>query len=254
MQVIPVIDLLGGQVVRGVAGRRDEYRPIVSQIAEGSRPGTVARAFARQFGFDTAYVADLDAIMHGRLNVAAWQEIAGAGLKLWLDAGIGNSEMAWRVAEQLAAAKIAATLVVGLESLESEADFLSIGEMFGDAPPIFSLDLKAGVPLVRNSAWRALSPLEIALRAKSMGAQQIIVLDLADVGVNAGIRTLDLCRRIAALCETQTLIAGGGVRGLEDLRELAGAGCGGALAASALHDLRLTRGDVELAQSLGKGA
>ena len=34
MEVIPVIDLLGGQVVRGVAGRRDEYRPIVSQIAE----------------------------------------------------------------------------------------------------------------------------------------------------------------------------------------------------------------------------
>ena len=31
MKILPVIDLKGGVVVRGVAGRRDEYRPIVSQ-------------------------------------------------------------------------------------------------------------------------------------------------------------------------------------------------------------------------------
>jgi uncharacterized protein related to proFAR isomerase len=30
MQVIPVIDLKDGVVVHGIAGRREEYRPLVS--------------------------------------------------------------------------------------------------------------------------------------------------------------------------------------------------------------------------------
>ena len=236
------------QVVRGVAGRREEYRPIQSQIATDARPLTVARALAEQFGFDSVYVADLDAIMHGRPDVRAWSEIAGAGLKLWLDAGIGCSDFAWRIVDQIALAEIDVQLVVGLESLDSEEDFFSIGEMYGYVPPIFSLDLRDGKPLVKNPAWASLTPLEIALLARSMGAREMIVLDLADVGVGGGTRTLDLCRQITAATETQTLIAGGGVRGIDDLKALADAGCQGALVASALHDGRLTRADIERAQ------
>ncbi|MFM8221178.1 MAG: nickel transporter, partial [Planctomycetaceae bacterium] len=47
MQVIPVLDLLGGVVVRGVAGQRDSYRPIVSQLVDGAEPLAVARALSR---------------------------------------------------------------------------------------------------------------------------------------------------------------------------------------------------------------
>lgn len=248
MRVIPVIDLMNGQVVRGIAGRREEYRPIQSQIAADARPLTVARAQVEHFGFDTVYVADLDAIMHGRPDVRAWSEIAGAGLKLWLDAGVGNSDFAWRIVDQIALAEIDVQLVVGLESLESEEEFFSIGEMYGYVPPIFSLDLRDGKPLVKNPAWASLTPLEIALLAGSMGAREMIVLDLADVGVGGGTRTLDLCRQITAATETQTLIAGGGVRGIDDLKALSDAGCQGALVASALHDGRLTRADIERAQ------
>lgn len=251
MRVIPVIDLLGGQVVRGVAGRREEYRPIQSQIAADARPTTVARALVEQFGFDTVYVADLDAIMHRQPDVRAWSEIAGAGLKLWLDAGVGNSDFAWRIVDQIALAEIEVQLVVGLESLESAEDFFSIGEMYGYGSPIFSLDLLDEKPLVRNPAWAGLSPLEIALLAGSMGARETIVLDLADVGVGGGTRTLDLCRMITAATEAQTLIAGGGVRGIDDLKALADAGCQAALVASALHNGRLSRADIQRARVFG---
>jgi uncharacterized protein related to proFAR isomerase len=44
------------------------------------------------------------------------------------------------------------------------------------------------------------------------------------------------------------LIAGGGVRGLDDLKALADAGCDAALVASALHDGRLSREDIERAK------
>ena len=46
MQVLPVIDLLQGVVVRGVAGRRETYRPIESQICASPAPltGTASAA------------------------------------------------------------------------------------------------------------------------------------------------------------------------------------------------------------------
>ena len=49
--VIPVIDLKDGVVVRGVAGRRDEYRPIESRFASDPRPATVAQGLARTILF-----------------------------------------------------------------------------------------------------------------------------------------------------------------------------------------------------------
>lgn len=243
MRIVPVIDLLDGLVVRGVAGRRSEYRPVESQIAEDATPAQVARAFVEKFGFDTAYVADLDAIQFGRPNVAAWQAIARAGLKLWLDAGIGTSDIARQVLSRLKDVQINAQLVVGMESLESTDELVGIVE-FCSQPPIVSLDMLAGRTLVKNPAWQELTPLELALALMAWGRRELIVLDLADVGTNSGTRTLELCRQIRRAGPPIHLIAGGGVRGTTDLRSLADAGCQSALVASALHDRRLTPAEV----------
>ena len=143
MKVIPVIDLLGGQVVRGIGGRRDEYRPIVSRIAADARPATVARALVEQFGFDTVYVADLDAIMHQQPDRAAWREIAGQGLRLWLDAGVGDRMSARRVIESLRSDVNDFVLIVGLESLLSLEELLAITKRMG---------LSRGEP--RPAGWR----------------------------------------------------------------------------------------------------
>ncbi|HET9642558.1 MAG TPA: hypothetical protein VFP68_04185, partial [Burkholderiaceae bacterium] len=43
-QVIPVLDLRHGQVVRAVRGERSSYRPIVTPLAQGSEPCDIARA------------------------------------------------------------------------------------------------------------------------------------------------------------------------------------------------------------------
>jgi phosphoribosylformimino-5-aminoimidazole carboxamide ribotide isomerase len=69
------------------------------------------------------------------------------------------------------------------------------------------------------------------------------------VGVGGGTRTLDLCRQIQEEFPRVELTAGGGVRGLDDLKVLAAAGCDAALVASALHDGRLTAEDVRQAES-----
>ena len=186
----------------------------------------------------------LDAIQHGSLSTECWQSIAAAGLRLWLDAGIPNSSIARRVIDTIGQAAISVDLVVGLESLESEKELAAICDVCRTGPPIFSLDMQEGQPLVRNRAWRGLSPVELVFMAQSVGICQVIVLDLADVGTNLGTRTLDLCQSITQMTAIQTVIAGGGVRGVDDLGALAEAGAGAALVASALHDGRLTREEI----------
>jgi uncharacterized protein related to proFAR isomerase len=254
MRVIPVIDLLAGQVVRGIAGQRDLYRPIRSQLAAGSHPAAIAHAFVDQFGFDTAYIADLDAIQFPGDDkpcfVEAYEQIARAGLRrLWIDAGIGTPAAAQHVRSAIDSRGLDIDFVVGLESLAPERDLVSIVAELGRERTIFSLDLKAGIPITRVPRWLAADPVEIAYSVLASGISRLIVLDLADVGMQGGTGTLELCRRLRAeLGSGFELVGGGGIRGVADLQALAAAGCDAALVASALHDQRLTAADVAAAQ------
>src|SRR5437667_100406 len=75
----------------------------------------------------------------------------------------------------------------------------------------------------------------LAARAAAAGAGAIIVLDLARVGMRTGL-DLNLLARVKAAVPAVELIAGGGVRGVDDLATLADAGCDAALVATALQD------------------
>ena len=247
MQIIPVIDLLGGQVVRGIGGRRSEYRPIESKLAGGSDPGAIAAAFVEQFGATTCYVADLDAIERAQFDVASWKSIADAGLTLWLDAGIGNCDRQACVSDWCREGGIEADFVIGSETLDSEEELHALADHAQAPRLIFSLDLRAGRVLSRIRGWSSLVPQQIADRAVAAGIARIIVLDLADVGTGGGTRTLDLCRELRARYRQIDLITGGGVRGSDDLRKIAAAGCAAALVASAMHDGRLMRADWDAA-------
>lgn len=246
MRILPVIDLLREKVVRGVAGKRSEYRPIVSPLVNDSRPETVAKAFQTRFGFRECYVADLDAISGQPPNVGAWRAISERGFALWLDAGTGDCQSAtsiWRPLTELAPGANWHRLIVGLESLATFEEFQRIVIKVGAENIAFSLDLKSGLPLTANAELRTQPPLELAAAAIDAGVRRLIVLDLADVGTGGGTRTLDLCKDLSARHPQIELIAGGGVRHLDDLRQLAAAGCSAALVASSLHDGRLSPED-----------
>lgn len=243
MLVLPVIDLMHGVVVRGVGGRRDEYRPIDSRLCRDPSPASVARAFAETFGLRTAYVADLDAIAGA---APAWDEYAAVmaeGFELWVDAGIDGPDQGRELAAF--AGRRLARVIVGLESLADAQSLPALVDAVSPERLVFSLDLKQGEPLVRAEAWRDLDAIGIARAAAAAGVRRMIVLDLADVGAAGGTRTIDLCRTLRGQLADVELTAGGGVRGIDDLRRLAEAGCNAALVASALHDLRLSRSEIE---------
>jgi phosphoribosylformimino-5-aminoimidazole carboxamide ribotide isomerase len=226
-----VLDVKDGVVVRGVAGRRHDYRPIVSQLTSSCQPVDVARAIIERFGFNEFYVADLDAIAGQPAAFDTFRALQALGCRLWVDAGIRQADQA---APLLAAG--VARIVLGLETIAGP----HVLQVLRGQPVIFSLDLKEGVPLGDTSRWRSAEPGDIVAEAVAAGAGSVIVLDLACVGVGQGTGTEELCRALAARHSRLEIIAGGGVRGPDDLHRLQAAGVHGVLVASALHDGQIT--------------
>lgn len=245
MRVIPVIDLLRGQVVRGVGGRRDEYRPIVSQLVESSDPAAVAAALKARFDPQQIYVADLDAISGGQRDANSWRVIAATGVALLLDAGLqtaSDAEQLWQLLQQ---EFNNAKLVIGLESLRNLQELTELQRRLGSAMQeiVVSLDMRAGKLQTPDADWLGATPQELIAEVWRCGIPSLIVLDLADVGSGQGTSTLPLLRELRSQFPDMELIAGGGVRGAADLRDMQQAGASAALVASALHDGRLTAED-----------
>jgi len=258
MRVIGVLDLLGGRAVHARAGRRDRYEPV--RAAQGTDPrggGETAPAYAagdavglarwymREVGLTELYAADLDAILGRPRQDALVAAVSALGAPLWLDAGaasVGDARHALELA--------AAVAVVGLETLPSYEVLADICAAVGGDRVAFSLDLRDGEPIVASEGLnesRNEPPHVVAERAARAGVGAVIVIDLARVGTGSGL-DLALVARVRDAVPRLTLLAGGGVRGPEDLTRLADAGCDGALVATALHDGRLSAEDVAAAR------
>lgn len=236
--ILPVIDLRHGQVVHGIAGRRDEYLPVSSRYVEDSRPGTIAMLYARTFGFQDCYVADLNAICEGQVDAAGLEAIAVQGLNVWLDAGIGNLDQ-WRACEQSLREWRPYRWVIGLESLESWQSLSELITEIGAERLVFSLDLQNGTLLTSRNDFRDLTPLEVAQRAVQVGVRQQVVLDLAAVGEGGGTGVEPLLQELREQLPEDCLLAGGGMASPADVEALVGLGVGRVLVASALHDGRI---------------
>lgn len=243
MKILPVIDLMQGCVVRGIGGRREEYRPIESRLAADSRPVSIGRALAAM-GFDEVYVADLDAIAGRDPAWSVYESLAECGLRLQIDAGLGDVARGETMRRFVDGCPGVTGVIVGLETLSAAEVLPHLVGRFGPERLVFSLDLKSGKALREFPGLATGAPEAIADWAWEGGVRRILVLDLARVGLGQGAGTEAICRRIRARHPDCWLSAGGGASGLESLWSLHAAGCDEVLAASALHDGRV--GPAEL--------
>jgi len=248
VRVIPVLDLSAGRAVLARGGVRDAYQPVESVLASATPAGdavALARAFRERLGCDECYVADLDAITGGGRQRALVRALAGVGARLLVDAGVtGPASAAALLAEGVA------RVVVGLETLPDFGALEAIAGAIGRERVVFSLDLREGQPVLAPGAPHQGSRLELARAAVTAGAAALLVLDLARVGARRG-PDLALVDAVRGACPDVELLVGGGVRTREDLERLAHAGCDAALLATALHQARVDRADLDAVRSLG---
>jgi phosphoribosylformimino-5-aminoimidazole carboxamide ribotide isomerase len=99
---------------------------------------------------------------------------------------------------------------------------------------VLSVDLRDGTALSPHPQLAGLPALDAVARLHRAGLREAIVLDLARVGSRAG-PDVRLIAELHAAFPDLELLAGGGVRDVEDLRALGEAGAAGALVATALH-------------------
>jgi phosphoribosylformimino-5-aminoimidazole carboxamide ribotide isomerase len=147
----------------------------------------------------------------------------------------------------------AARVVVGLETLPTFGALQAVAGAIGPERIVFSLDLRDGQPVLAPGAPHHGSPLELARAAEAAGASALLVLDFARVGARHG-PAVGVTRAVRGALPDIELLVGGGVRTREDLELLADAGCDAALLATALHDGRVERGDLDAVRRRGPAA
>ena len=100
--------------------------------------------------------------------------------------------------------------------------------------------------------WRLEETVTLGLHARPLAllrphlrtGARLIVLDIARVGTEGGLPTLPLCTEIRESWPETTIVTGGGIRGIDDLRRLDPAIVDGVLIASALHNGAITGSDL----------
>lgn len=230
MRIIPVMDLMKGEVVQAVRGDRVNYRPVQSVLAGDAHPLTVARALQDATKCDEFYIADLDAIMDGQPQWNVIRQIAGAvKAKLSVDAAITDVAMALKLMEAGGERAIICSEI--LQTLDTSRAILS--ELPSERL-LFSVDIVDGRVRSRCPDLRDADPLDAIDIMAREGWSQFIILTLNRVGAGSG-PDWSIIKEAAGRFPELSFIAGGGVSSLQDIRQLESMNVSGVLIATSLH-------------------
>ena len=220
MEIIPVIDLLHGKVVRAQRGERDRYLPIISQLCDSCEPLEITHALIELYPFKTLYIADLNAIQGMGDNAAVVMQLQHhfPHIDFWLDTGI-TAANAWPYRDTAAI-----RCVIGSEVLKNIAQYTHLISSLAPARPVLSLDF---------NRYGLLGP--EALLQPEYWPQELICMTLAKVGSYEG-PDFEKIAGLAATNSHRGIYAAGGIRDIDDLKRLHALGAAGALIASTLHD------------------
>lgn len=218
MEIIPVIDIMGGKVVQAKGGGRTHYPLLKSALTQSHHPQQVISDVLNYYPFKTIYIADLDAIEIDADNHALYLALMNTFPKVnfWIDAGI-KTEQCWHKFIDY----LTVTPVIGSESLVDSEWLLSENIK---SHSILSLDFKKGVFLDQT---------ELVQQA-ALWTERVIVMNLDNVGEQSG-PNLNQLMALKQRSQHSQLIAAGGIRDKQDLIRLAEQGIEHALVASALH-------------------
>jgi phosphoribosylformimino-5-aminoimidazole carboxamide ribotide isomerase len=234
LQVIPVIDLKGNNVVHAKQGLRNNYLPMQSVLSASSDVFSVVEGLLKLYPFRTIYIADIDAITNTGNHFEQIELLSGLypHITWWVDNGVRNVNARILYVPQ---ANIRA--VFGSEHIHTLQDYRAMSYAY-ESRHVLSLDklddAELGATELHNTGlyW----------------PDDVICMTLNNVGSNAGpdiarlqaLQQLNLARKKPAY-----LFAAGGVRNMDDLLALKQLGVAGVLVASALHNGTIKSADIE---------
>lgn len=177
MIVYPAIDLKGGKCVRLLQGDMDKA------TVYGEDPAVVARSFMEK-GAQWLHVVDLDGAFAGNfVNLPAIRAIVDAvGIPVQLGGGLRNMEQLKKVFHEIGISRA----ILGTAALEDLSFLLKAVSEYGVCIAV-GIDARNGKVAVRGWAEEtAITPLELAMRARNSGVKTIIYTDISRDGMLSG--------------------------------------------------------------------
>lgn len=222
-EVIPSIDILGGEVVRLLKGDYD-------RVTRYGRATGVVRAWSAPEGA-RVHVVDLEGARDGRFRLEGLVRELSSRYAVQVGGGLRS------VSEAAAAIDAGASrVVIGTMAVTEPAALRELAARIGGARVVVALDLLDGE--IRISGWTESSGmgLEAALRSiEEAGVEEILVTDISRDGAMSG-PSFELYRELSGLT-TLRIIASGGVSRASDLTSLArGGAVAGAIIGRALQE------------------
>ncbi|WP_242918789.1 1-(5-phosphoribosyl)-5-[(5-phosphoribosylamino)methylideneamino]imidazole-4-carboxamide isomerase [Pontibacter liquoris] len=235
MEIIPAIDLIGGQCVRLTEG------DFARQTTYDSNPLEVARRF-ESHGIRRLHLVDLDGARARKpVNLNVLESIA-ANTNLTIDFGGGlQSEEAVKQAFDAGASQITAGSIAVREP-ETVKDWLIT---YGAEKIIIGADFKG--TNIAISAWTEESkyPLQDFISGYvTTGARLFICTDVSKDGKLQGPST-DTYRHLKLTLPEAGIIASGGVTTVADLEQLQEIGVAGAIIGKAIYEGTISLKDLE---------
>lgn len=208
MNIYPAVDILNGQAVRLLQGRKED-------VTVYGRPVDMARRWA-QAGAEWLHVVDLDGAFEGSpKNHASIAEIAAAVPALKVQVGGGMRSMS--ALDQIFNVGVRRA-VLGTSAVTDSAFVREALQRWGERIAI-GIDARDGI--ARVSGWTEdskIGAIELARRLEAEGAKCVIYTDISRDGVLVGPNIPALRQMIDGT--GLDVIASGGVSKIDDVRAL----------------------------------
>ncbi|KZX16468.1 phosphoribosyl isomerase A [Methanobrevibacter cuticularis] len=227
VEIIPVMDLMGGIAVSGKSGNRKQYTSLGSVFSRDSNPLEIANSL-KIIGAKELYLADLDSIEKIGHNLDQVKMI-NTVIPVMLDCGIKNFDSFNFYLN------FAYKLIIATETLESLEELHKIFNVFPKERIVISVDIKDG-ELYSKSKDFNLNLDEFKDELDLISPNEIILLDISRVGTGKGINE-ELINKFRKF--ENNLILGGGIT-KEDLPKLDDLGIKKVLIGSAIHNGEIT--------------
>ncbi|MBI3410222.1 MAG: 1-(5-phosphoribosyl)-5-[(5-phosphoribosylamino)methylideneamino]imidazole-4-carboxamide isomerase [Planctomycetes bacterium] len=232
MQILPAIDIRGGQCVRLRQGDYDQ------ETVFSADPAAMARRWVSE-GAEILHVVDLDGAREGRpVNVSSIRAIIEeSGVPCQLGGGL-------RTEEEIAAALSwgVARVVIGTKALESPTWLDDMTRRFPNKI-VLGIDAKEG--RVATRGWLDVSDQSAVELARSLSHLPLAGLVYTDIGRDGMLQGVNI-PAMAEMCAATPLpvIASGGVTTVDDVRRLAALPLAGCIVGRALYEGHIILKDI----------
>jgi 1-(5-phosphoribosyl)-5-[(5-phosphoribosylamino)methylideneamino] imidazole-4-carboxamide isomerase/N-(5'phosphoribosyl)anthranilate isomerase len=223
LELLPAVDVTGGQAVRLVQGEADSATTYGDPLA--------AALAWQEAGASWVHLVDLDAAFGRGSNAELLAQVAG---KLDIDV-----EMSGGIRDDESLARALATgckrVNIGTAALEAPEWVASAIARYGDRIAV-GLDVRGTTLAARGWTRPGGELFDVLARLDAQGCARYVVTDVLKDGTLRG-PNLDLLRSVCARTD-RPVVASGGVSSLDDLRALAGLvplGVEGAIVGKALY-------------------